>query len=513
MGLEKKFLVVSVIFVFFSGTIPTGNFVLAQEDQTNLTPQEIFTNLLQTAQNDGTVKVIIELNQDYTTPGQLSPQENTVQKNNIQGMQNEVLNSVSSNGITKSYSYKYLPLIALTVDSEALTDLQSSSLVKGIHEDRDKKIFLDSSVPLIGADKVHDGTISGIGPIEGWGYAVAVVDTGVDLGHQFFSGKTVTEACFKEDFSCPGGFDELKGVAGAAVPCSGGGCNHGTHVAGIALSNDNTYTGVAPKADLIAIQIFQDTPDGPTASTSDEIKALEYVMELQDSPAFTTPIASVNLSLGIPNLPFFAPCDTFDAAETMAFNAVRSKNIAPVVSAGNDGFINALSSPACIQSAISVGSTDVDSHNQGLNDDDVSFFTNVASFLDLYAPGILIFSAKAGTLSNTLGLFGTSMSAPHVAGAWALLMEQNPNYTVDEILAILKDTGKPITDSGGLGTVTPRINLESAIIAGLPVGGADMPIDMVSLLVYGFQANAIWWLPAVLMAGVSIALFQIKRKN
>ena len=111
----------------------------------------------------------------------------------------------------------------------------------------------------------------------------------------------------------------------------------------------------------------------------------------------------------------------------------------------------------------------------------MAWFSNVASFLDVYAPGVSITSSVPGGIGIATWP-GTSMSAPHVAGAWAILKEAAPNATVDEVLAAFKDTGTLVDDTRSGGTVQdiPRINVDLALAYFKPSAandGAPTPLD------------------------------------
>jgi hypothetical protein len=188
---------------------------------------------------------------------------------------------------------------------------------------------------------------------------------------------------------------------------------------------------------------------GPCALSyvSDQIAGLERVYLLRNTRSF----ASVNMSLGGGR--FFSNCD--GEPQKPAIDNLRSASIVTVIASGNNGYVDSMGSPACISTAVSVGST--------TKTDDVSSFTNSASFLTLLAPGSSINSSVFP--GGGFGFMsGTSMAAPQVAGAWAVLKQYQPTATVDTILGALKSTGMPVLDTGN-GQTKPRIRVNRALLA------------------------------------------------
>ena len=92
--------------------------------------------------------------------------------------------------------------------------------------------------------------------------------------------------------------------------------------------------------------------------------------------------------------------------------------------------------------------------------DEVSIFSNSSPLLDLLAPGGRINTSVPG---DGFGRFnGTSFSAPHVSGAWAVLKSKAPNASVAELLSALKNTGVPVLDSRNQ-VIKPRIQVDAAL--------------------------------------------------
>jgi subtilisin family serine protease len=391
-----------------------------------------------------------------------------------QRAQERMLAALAPLAVSINREYIYLPCLAFDATPESLASFQSAVADVSIANDTLTFQNLAESTATIGSPAAWSNGMTGAGQ------TIAILDTGVDASHPFLAGKVVAQACFSNANGrgagrslCPAGAGSSS-AAGAGLNCQIEGCSHGTHVAGIAAGHATgsvSFSGVAPDATLIAVQVFTrfDTncSSAPApcvaAYTSDQLAALEYVYGLRSQFS----IAAVNMSLG--GSVYTGTCDS-DARKS-AIDLLRSVNIATVVSAGNQGSGTGLSAPACISSAISVGSTGDGGYNSP--SDKISMFSNSAPFLRLLAPGQNIQSSVPGGYAV---MNGTSMAAPHVAGAWALLKSQKPSATVSEVLAALASTGAPITDARN-NVTTPRIQVDvaAAALIGVPRASADAP--------------------------------------
>lgn len=412
------------------------------------------------------VLVIVGFAIPFSLEGELTAEERAAQQGAIQTAQQGLLARLPAGSFSDPSPYRHIAFMSLVVDKEGLAQLLADPALSSVREGQLSKPTLNTSIPLIRADVAN-----GLG-CSGAGQSVVVLDTGADTGHSFFAGTNIpAEACFSTTYAphgattlCPNGLDSEIGP-GAGINCPTGifPCEHGTHVSGIAVGDDGTLFGVARDADLIPIQVFSEfnsslcTSFGlpiPCALTyePDQVLALEHVVDLLDpiSPNFINqPIAAVNMSLG--GGFFSAPCDSAAPALATAIANLRSLGVATVASSGNDFSKNSLGSPACITDAISVGATD--------DFDNVANFSNSAYFLDLLAPGVTINSSVPG--GGFQNMSGTSMAAPHVAGAWACHMSAEPTSSVATVLDVLSGTGVPVTDSVN-GIVTPRIDVRGA---------------------------------------------------
>ena len=423
--------------------------------------------LIDKARMEGPQRIIVGLDSAFLPEGKLPNTAAVIQRQGISDRQSALMIRLAGFNATEQRRFKYIPFILLEVDADAVQRLASLPTVKSLQEDVAEPLVMASSNPIIGADTAW---ASGF---DGSGWAVAVLDTGVDKTHPFFAtdSKVVSEACFSTNNTesvsvCPGNVTSST-ATDSGLNCSSevNDCDHGTHVAGSVAGNDHLGPnyGVGQGATLISVQVFsrfdkvQDCGAGNApcvlAWVSDQVAALERVFEIRNDFS----IAAVNMSLGGETYADETSCDDAEPARKLAIDNLRSVGIGTVIASGNGSHPSRISTPACISSAISVGAT--------TDADAVAGFSNVADFLDLLAPGASITSSVPGGGTSTWN--GTSMATPHVAGAWAVLKQASPEAEVTQVLVSLRDSGTLVDDGRANGAVVGmrRINLDLAIQA------------------------------------------------
>jgi subtilisin family serine protease len=249
---------------------------------------------------------------------------------------------------------------------------------------------------------------------------IAIIDSGIDLDHPDLNVVGNTTFVFRTRTG-----DDDNG--------------HGTHCAGIAAAKYNTIgvRGVAPNARLFAVKVLNRSGTG---SYSAIIAGVDWVA------ARASAIHVANMSLGGPSSP------TLNAA----ISGAAAKGIAFCVAAGNEAMDAANTSPANCADALAVSAiVDTDGKCGGLGaataygeDDTFASFSNYGPFVHIAAPGVNIYSTYKGGGYATMS--GTSMAAPHVAGAAArYIAGQSSRPSANAVYSALTGSGISQTDPCG----------------------------------------------------------------
>ena len=415
--------------------------------------------------NGGRISVIVRIDdQGAFQPGRAT------NKDKLRAAQDAFLENLGGH-VENVTRFTAFPFLAYTVETAGLSIMEADDQVLSVQENLPRRPSLQQSGPLLGAPVAWDAGYTGEGQY------VAVIDSGVDGSHTFLQGSVAVEACFSGylgDSVCPNGQKEQHGT-GAAVPCDMGECAHGTHVAGIVAGNMTKMHGIARNAKIIALQVASADSDKDfcgdepvpcmTFWDADILKALDFVYDLKQNQGYE--IAAVNMSLGGEDK-FTDPCDAENPGYREAIQSLKDISVATVVASGNESYKNGLTAPACVSGAISVGSICDSKGNDEcrLGVGELADSSNVANYLSLLAPGAWITSSVPGSGYGTWS--GTSMAAPHVAGAWAIMKQRNPNASVADILKELRDNGDLLSDhrDGGVALNMRIVNLDFLVGSG-----------------------------------------------
>ncbi len=308
--------------------------------------------------------------------------------------------------------YANLPVAAITADSGTIEELKEDPDIKYVEPDV-KISVSDSGSTAIRAVKEAASPILeqwNLAPIQasqawnegltGKGVKIAVIDSGI-YPH--------------EDLKIAGGYSAVN-YTSSYKDDEG----HGTHVAGIIGAKHNRYgtDGVAPDAQLYAVKALDSVGEG---DLSDLLEGIDW--------AISNKMDIINMSMGT----------TYKSRALQdAVDKAYQKGILLVAASGNEGAGHPLDYPAAFDKVIAVSASD--SKNK------IASFSSVGSKVEISAPGADIISTYLGTYYAMMS--GTSQATPHVSAMLALLKQQYPNETNDQLRTRLQRYSKDLGQKG-----------------------------------------------------------------
>ncbi|MBW3564386.1 MAG: S8 family peptidase [Acidobacteria bacterium] len=317
----------------------------------------------------------------------------------------------STHGARISHVYEHaIKGFSATLAPAAVTALSQNPNVAWIENDMEVSLVATQTNATWGLDRIDQRSLPLNGSYTynstGLGVKAYIIDTGVRSTHTEFGGRVIR------------GY--AAGLNLVTDDCNG----HGTHVAGTV--GGATY-GVAKSVTIVPVRVLGCTGIG---LNSDVIAGVDWVTG--DHPAGAPAVANMSLGGGISS--------ALDSAVTNSIN----DGVFYGVAAGNDDEDACNYSPARTPAAMTVGATE--------KTDFRASYSNTGSCLDIFAPGSGITSAWFLTDTQTNTISGTSMATPHVVGAAALYLQNNPTAspaTVSEAITNAATAGAVIDAGSG----------------------------------------------------------------
>jgi serine protease AprX len=413
----------------------------------------------------------------------------------------------------------------LTADSGELTELAADPAIQHLSGDLPVRPDMSVSNKATAADQTRAGTSGGllglgaIAGVTGNGIGVAVIDSGI-TPHAALTNKVIANISF---------------VTGDSLVTDPFG--HGTHVAGIiagqggpAAKVTSLYTGgIAPGAQLINVRVLG--ADG-VGYTSDVIKGIEWTIANRSKYN----IRIINLSLGHP---VTEPSATDPLCEAVA--DATAAGMVVVVSAGNNGvtadgrtILGGITSPGNSPFALTVGAMNTwGTVSRG--DDTVATYSSrgptaydFAVKPDVAAPGNKIVSLEsknsylvgtysylhvAGTGNNAyMQLSGTSMAAPMISGAAALLLQGKSSMGPGQVKFIVQSGATYVPDGGLMGAGAGSANFWTARSMSANTSLLSLPTALIGGLLARPSGASFWdagTLSARLYSGVGLRLLSL----
>src|SRR3989344_8225345 len=282
--------------------------------------------------------------------------------------------------------------------------------------------------------------------LTGKGVTIAVLDTGTDYTHQDLGGCTEQEFLTGNCERIIGGIDTVNEDVNPMDDMG-----HGTHTASIAAGYGILY-GVAPKAKLYIGKIMN---SGGLGKYDNMIAGIQNATDPNNDGDYSDRVDIISMSLSQPcrTTGYIDDCGPNDPLSQATDMAVEN-GVVVSVSAGNNGKVeNSTGVPAVSRKSLTIGATD--------KQDEIAMFSSIGPVVwtdssgshfrlkpDVVATGVNVCAAEWGDRwasehcldEEHVSLSGTSMSAPHVAGVVALILQKNPDWTPDEVKSALRGT-------------------------------------------------------------------------
>ncbi len=361
-------------------------------------------------------------------------------------LKDENLNSLSQN-IQLRYKYFTLDGYSAIVNKDGLEELKKDNNVKDIFLDQALHIDLQDALPLTNVNLVKSKLINNFN-LTGINQTICILDTGINYSHPDLGG------CFGKGCKVVDGKNFVNN-SNDTYDNNG----HGTHVSGIAAGR----YGVAPDANIVMIKVCDDLG---ICYESDISSGIDYCNDKKKK--YNINVISISIGGGL----YSDYCN--DLSLTSIINKAVRNNITVAIATGNGGSDNKISYPSCVQNATAVSSS--------TKQDEISSFSNRNSLVKIFAPGSNINSTW---LNGYRELSGTSMAAPFVSGAVALLQEykqkeSNRILSVKEVENALKNSDKNLTEDG-INYI--RLNADKALIS------LDIKKPSFNILIYPNPSN------------------------
>lgn len=346
----------------------------------------------------------------------------------------EIMKQHSRNGVRRDFAR--ISCCSADVTPNGLEGILSGcNHIKRVYLNREVRALLDVAVPSAQAKNVvrKDNVLTGEG------VTIAIVDTGI-YPHQDLSGRITDFVDFINDRTDP--YDDN---------------GHGTHCAGDAAGNgaasSSAYAGPAPEANLVGVKVLNKMGSGTLETIIDGI---EWCIQHKNQ------IDIISMSLGSTAQPF---ANENDDPMVKIVEEAWDAGIVVCVAAGNEGpEAKTIASPGVSDKVITVGALDDNNTADTREDDEVASFSSRGPTIynvnkpDILAPGVNIISLRSPNSyldklqkSNRVGLdyfvlSGTSMATPICAGVAALIKQQKPGASPQEVKDMLKKGADLWTD-------------------------------------------------------------------